>query len=99
MKRAILLLVLAASLAAQKPVTQMPTQTAGNARVQVWVTAKGKTYHSYRDCGRLEHSAHVLVTNEAIAQQHGLIICKICLHRHDAKTGANSGWAQPEIGK
>ena len=97
--KALCLLALAAGLAiAQtKPVTQTPTQTAGDAHVQVFVTARGKTYHTYRDCIGLQRSKSVLEANEAQAQQHGLTLCGICAHRHHAVVGkSNAAWAKAE---
>lgn len=65
----------------------------------VFVTETGqKYYHTYRDCGRLDHSKAVLVADEKEAQSHGLVQCPICAHRHHARTvdGQNKNWAKPE---
>lgn len=83
-----------------KPVTERPTQTAGSAHVEVYVTPKGKTYHTYRDCIGVSRSHSVLTASEADAQQHGLTLCGICAHRHHAGAGAtNESWAKPEVKK
>lgn len=98
MKTAITALLLSAGLsfAAQvKPVTERPTQTAGSAHVQVFVTPKGKTYHTYRDCIGVSRSHSVLTATEADAQQHGLVLCGICAHRHHVQA-TNETWATPE---
>lgn len=98
MKRfgAVLLLSVGCLLAQQHPVTETPTQTAGNAHVTIYVTAKGKTYHTYRDCIGLSRSKTVLTSDERSAQQHGLTLCGICAHRHHAQAPTNSLWATPE---
>lgn len=102
-------LILAAALALSsfaaqqtKPVTETRTQTAGSARITVYVTQHGKkTYHTYRDCASLGRSKTVLTASEADAQQHGLVLCGICAHRHHAGVvaGDNSNWAKAEAKK
>lgn len=96
MKRLIAGLVFAAVLQAQAPATH--TQTAGSQSVVVYVTSHSKVYHTWRDCARLD-GARVLVASEADAEQHGLIQCRICAHRHHSAVvgGKNENWAKAEV--
>ena len=92
---ALLMLTSLGCAAQPKPVTETKTQTAGNPKVAVFVTAKGKTYHTYRDCMSLSRAKTVLSASEADAEQHGLTLCGICAHRHHSATN-NSAWAKQE---
>ena len=80
------------------PVQDQHTQTAGNKAVMVWLTPKGKTYHTWRDCIGLERSKQVLISDEATAEQHGLTLCGICAHRHHVQS-KTLDWAKPEVTK
>lgn len=69
---------------------------------EVFVTERGQTYyHTYRDCIGLSHSKTVLTADEKEAQSHGLVLCRICAHRHHSRTvdGNNKNWAKPEVKK
>ncbi len=73
---------------------------AGSETERVYVTPKGKTYHTHRDCIGLTRSTRVLVASEHTAQVQGLRLCGICAHRHHAKVVDDNGsWAKPEGGK
>lgn len=86
------------------PAPQRPTLedgapvAAGSTHVKVYVTPKGKTYHTHRDCIGLTRSKDVLVASEYDAQVQGITLCSICAHRHHAQTGkaGNRTWATPE---
>lgn len=97
MKRLITIALLALSSLQGQPT---PPPAAGSQTVQVYVTPKGKTYHTHRDCIGLTRSSRVLVANEHAAQVQGLRLCGICAHRHHAKVvGDNGSWATPEAKK
>ncbi len=65
-----------------------------------YFTAKGKTWHSSRNCMALARSKNVLQADSSDAERHGLVECSICAHRHagaHAKAKqANSSWGKAE---
>lgn len=93
-KRLILAAILAAGL-----LLGGPAYTPGSIATPVFMSLKGKTYHTHRECMSLSRARVVLTTNEHDAQVHGLILCSICAHRHQAGAvnGKNAAWATPEV--
>lgn len=103
MKRLILCSILGASLlfADTRPMLDDGAPVAAGSRaVTIYVTQKGKIYHTHRDCSGLSRST-VLQSTEYDAQVHGLTLCKICAHRHHAASidGKNGSWAKAESPK
>lgn len=64
----------------------------------VYMSQRGKTYHTDRHCMSLKRAQVVLTADEKEAQAHGLTLCGICKHRHAGKAPAKgaAAWATPE---
>lgn len=95
MKSIVLAVLMAATLmAADTPVGPSGTKVAIPLSSVVYVTARGKTYHTSRECMSVAKST-VLQTTAKLAEAHGLKLCGICARRgvSKAKTFDNS-WAK-----
>ena len=65
----------------------------------VYVTPKGKTFHTDKTCMSLAKSHNILTTDDKTAEAHGLRECAICAHRHAGTTDkksktSNESWAK-----